>query len=87
MYERRLASIVDGSLSLPIDDPVTHIPDYVTFTRLYYTLHFLTNFDYWWRDIFFRQRFRVRKRPKFFVNWRSVDIFGIPTRKREELYL
>lgn len=34
--------------------PVTHSLDYVGITRPHHTLHFLTDTDHWFKEIFFR---------------------------------
>lgn len=46
LYARLVATIVKGNLSLGNDATVTHSLDYVTFTRPYDTVYFLSKFDH-----------------------------------------
>lgn len=52
LYTSRLSSITRSNLILTNEAPGTHSLYYVAFTSPYSTLHFVTHFDYWWKEIF-----------------------------------
>lgn len=58
-YARHLASIVKNN-SNPFDAvPIAHSLHYVPFLRPYGTLHLLTNFEFWLKEMMFEYRFHV----------------------------
>lgn len=87
VHARWLAPIFAGNLRLVDDAPAIHSPNYVAFTRALIKLYFLANFDYWFKKIVFAQRFCDRTGSNLFCNGHFVDIFGIPTSEREEIFV
>lgn len=73
-------------LWLVVNALITSSSEYVAFSRSYDSLHLLTNFDYWFKEIQFEQRFRVGRNAALFGNRHCVDIFGIPIRVFEEFF-
>lgn len=87
LFASNVVSIVGGSLTVTDDAPVTYDLDYVAFTRHYNTLHFVTSFDHWLKEIVCDQRFCVRSESRLLVNCHCAYSFGIPTRQREKLFV
>lgn len=74
-------------MDLADDAPATRSLYYVTLTHSYDTLHFLANFGYRFKEIFFEHRLCVRKRSKVLVNCPCANIFGVPTRLPKEVFI
>lgn len=85
-YTRRGAAIVRNHLSLAEGAPTSHSLDYVAFTRST-GRYFLTNFEYWFKEILFEHRLCVKTGSMLFFNWHCVNILGIPTRALEQLFV
>lgn len=86
-YTSRLALIMQYGSELAAASPITRSLEYVTLLRPYDLQHQLTNFEYWWKEVHYEQRFRVRRHAELFVNWHCVNIFGITTSGREKFFV
>lgn len=76
-----------NNFGMPESTLTTHRLKYVAFLRPCDTPHFLANFKYSFKKIWFEQRFRARRNNALFVNWHFVDILGILTCSKVELFL
>lgn len=68
VYENRLAGTVQNNLGLEDIALIAFSLALVTFRRPYYTPHFLANLEYWFKQVQFEQRFRVRRNTALFEN-------------------
>lgn len=87
VYAKCLASVVRNNSWLADKGVISHSLEYVTFPLPRDILHVLTDFEYWFKEIQFRHRFRIRCYAVLFLNWQCVDVFGIPISDREELFV
>lgn len=86
-YEQRLAAVFETMDTGQVQvNAVVQFED-VNFDRLYNALWFVTNHEYWARDLDFEVRARRSPNAPVFCSWHNVEVFWLPRGLRPDFYV